>query len=265
MASFKVKLVVYFLLLSLLPLAAAFWGFSTVAARSETRRVDARLQAGLRASLATYQEQLAAADDAAAELARNPAFQRALLRRDRAALRRLLTGHPNLHVEAGNGFRVGRIDPTAATRQVAVVGDRGTRGAVIAAVPLDRRLVTQLEGRSGLDADDHIILIEDRRVVAGPAGTLGVRLDELPGKTHTLTFSGTRYRALVAETLTDLPSATIGVISPQTRIDAANHAAMQRLLLGLLACLLLVAAVAYIEGRAIVRTLRRLVDATRAI
>ena len=43
MASFKVKLVVYFLLLSLLPLAAAFWGFSTVAERSETRRVDARL------------------------------------------------------------------------------------------------------------------------------------------------------------------------------------------------------------------------------
>jgi uncharacterized BrkB/YihY/UPF0761 family membrane protein len=44
--SFKVKLVAYFLLLSLLPLAAAFWGFSTVAARSEARRVDARLQAG---------------------------------------------------------------------------------------------------------------------------------------------------------------------------------------------------------------------------
>ena len=45
MGSFKVKLVVYFLLLSLLPLAAAFWGFSTVAAQSEARRVDARLQA----------------------------------------------------------------------------------------------------------------------------------------------------------------------------------------------------------------------------
>ena len=37
MGSFKVKLVAYFLLLSLLPLAAAFWGFSTVAARSEAQ------------------------------------------------------------------------------------------------------------------------------------------------------------------------------------------------------------------------------------
>jgi diguanylate cyclase (GGDEF)-like protein len=262
--SFKVKLVAYFMLLSLLPLAAAFWGFSTVAARSETRRVDARLQAALRATLATSQDELVVADRAAAGLARNLAFQRALIRRDRGAIQRLLKGHPNLSVEAANGFEVGRIDPTAATREVAVVGANGTRGAVIAAVPLDKALAGRLEARSGLDADEHIILIEDRRVVAGPASSLGGRIDEVPGKTHMLTFDGRRYRALV-EPLNGVPSATIGVISPQTRIDGAIHAARQRLLLGLFACLLLVAAVAYIEGRAIVRTLRRLVDATRAI
>jgi diguanylate cyclase (GGDEF)-like protein len=265
LGSFKVKLVAYFLLLSLLPLAAAFLGFSTVAARSETRRVDARLQAGLRAGLATYQDELLAADDAAARLARKPAFQRALIRRDRATIRQLLEGHPNLHVEAGDGFAVGRTDPTAAIRQVAVVGPGGRRGAVIASVPLDQQLVKRLEGRSGLDLDEHVILIEDRRVVAGPADSLGSRFDALPGRTHTLTFAGTRYRTLVAETLNGVPSATIGVISPQTQIDAAKHAAMQRLLAGLFACLLLVAVVAYIEGRAIVRTLRRLVEATRAI
>src|SRR5256885_17184763 len=87
--SFKVQLVLYFLLLSLRPLADAFWGFSTVAARSETRRVDARLQAGLRATLAAYQEEFAAADRAATALARQPAFQRALVDRDRAALQRM--------------------------------------------------------------------------------------------------------------------------------------------------------------------------------
>jgi len=262
--SFKVKLVAYFLLLSLLPLAAAFWGFSTVAARSETRRVDARLQAGVRAALAAYQDDLVAADEAAGALARNPAFQRALIHRDHAAIARLLRGRPHLSVIA-NGFQVGRQDPMAARRQVAVVGQGGTRGSVIASVPLDEALVSRLEGRSGLDGDEHILLIEDRRVVAGPRDTLGARFDALRGKTHTLTFAGKRYRTLVAETLTEVPSATIGVISPQTRIDAANHAAMQRLLLGLVACLILVAAVAYIEGRAIVRTLRRLVEATRAI
>src|SRR5919202_4195277 len=98
MASFKVKLVAYFFLLSLLPLAAAFWGFSTVAARSETRLVDARLQAGLRATLAAYQEELRFVDRDAAAFARNPAFQRALTARDRDALERLLLRHPRLAV-----------------------------------------------------------------------------------------------------------------------------------------------------------------------
>jgi diguanylate cyclase (GGDEF)-like protein len=255
---------VYFLLLSLLPLAAAFWGFSTVAARSETQRVDSRLQAGLRAALAAYEDDLTAADQAAARLARSPAFQRALLRHDRAAVARLLQRRPHLSVESP-GLDVGRRDPRAATRRVAVVGKGGTRGAVVASIPLGRALVIRLEQRSGLDSDEHVLLIEDRRVVAGPRAMLGTRVDAGRGKTHTLRFAGKRYRTLVAETLTEVPSATIGVISPQTRIDAANHAAMQRLLLGLVACLLLVSAVAYIEGRAIVRTLRRLVDATRAI
>ena len=200
MGSFKVKLVAYFLLLSLLPLAAAFWGFSTVAARSETRRVDARLQAGIRAALATYQDELVQADNAAAALARNPKFQRALMRRDRAALQKLLSRRPHLSVEAGD-LHIGRVDPTAATRQVAVVGPTGARGAVIASVPLDHALVVRLEGRSGLDSDEHVVLIEDRRIVAGPVGALGERVDVLPDKTHTLTLGGTRFRMLVAETL----------------------------------------------------------------
>ena len=92
MGSFKVKLVAYFLLLSLLPLAAAFWGFSTVASQSEARRVDARLQAGLRATLAAYQEALGSADKAAERLARQPSFQRAL---------RLPVGVPVLRASRG--------------------------------------------------------------------------------------------------------------------------------------------------------------------
>ena len=58
MSSFTLKLVVYFLLLSLLPLAAAFAGFASVAKQSETRLVDTRLQAGLHAALVAYEERL---------------------------------------------------------------------------------------------------------------------------------------------------------------------------------------------------------------
>jgi diguanylate cyclase (GGDEF)-like protein len=262
--SFKVKLVAYFLLLSLLPLAAAFWGFSTVAAKSETRRVDARLQAGLRATLAAYQEALGSADASASRLARTPAFQRALFRHDRQALARMLRGRPNLSVEASGGFRVGRRRPLAVTRRVDVVGSGGVRGTVVAALPLDAGLAHRLEARSGLERDDHVILLDQGRIVAGPPVARG-RFDLPLGRTHTVSFGGTKYRALVAGTLDTKSPTTLGVITPQARIDAANRDATNRLLIGLVAALVFVACVAYVEGRAIVRTIRRLVDAARAI
>ena len=108
MGSFKLKLVGYFLLLSLLPLAAAFWGFSAVAAKSETRRVDARLQAGLRAALVAYDERLAAAQRSATALARDRTFQAELYRRDRNDLARTLRDAPDLYVTTPYGFAVGR-------------------------------------------------------------------------------------------------------------------------------------------------------------
>ncbi len=47
--SFKLKLVAYFVPLSLAPLAAIYWGFSTVAGSGMSRQVKLRRAAGLRA------------------------------------------------------------------------------------------------------------------------------------------------------------------------------------------------------------------------
>ena len=49
MGSFKLKLVLWFALLALLPLAVAFYGYDALSKRSETRRVDAGLEAGCEA------------------------------------------------------------------------------------------------------------------------------------------------------------------------------------------------------------------------
>jgi diguanylate cyclase (GGDEF)-like protein len=264
MTSFRLKLVVYFLLLSLLPLAAAFSGFAAVTKRSETRLVDARLQAGLRASLAAYQEQLSAADRAARALAGRRAFQRALSERDRPALEALLAGSRNLRIESGNGFVVGRQHELAAERQVAVLGPAGLLGVVIAAVPLDRELLTQLSGRSGLDSGDEIVLLRRGRIVAGPPGLQG-RIDASSGSPHTIEVGDRRYRALVASTLQEEPAATLAVLSPQARIDSANSAIQRRLLFGLIALLGLVGLVGYFEGRTIVRALGDLVGAANEI
>src|SRR5690349_18329488 len=63
MGSFKLKLVSYFVVLALVPLGAAFLGFRAVVSRSATDQVDARLEAGLRAALTAYQEEVPAAAD----------------------------------------------------------------------------------------------------------------------------------------------------------------------------------------------------------
>src|SRR2546423_9802077 len=100
MSSFRFKLIVYFLLLAVVPLAAAFWGFATVAQRGETQKFDTRLTAGLRATLAEYRQQLQATEAAAASLARNPALQRALARRDVGAVRRIFGSRRDVMVTA---------------------------------------------------------------------------------------------------------------------------------------------------------------------
>ncbi len=263
-ASFKLKLVAYFMLLSLLPLAAAFWGFSTVAKRSETRRVDARMQGGLRAALAAYDEELSSAARAAEDLANNRRFQESLARRDVAALRRELSGSRNLRVVGRGNFHVGNKAPLAAERQVLVLGHSGLLGRVIASVRLDPALVRRLHARSGLPSGDRIVLVVNGRIVVGD-GWLQGPLGAQPGRTATVEVAGDRYRALVADRLQEQRSAAFAVLSPQAAIDNANGTAQRRLLLGLLGALLLIALVAYVEGRSIVRTVSELVDAAHAI
>src|SRR5256885_17230792 len=90
--SFKLKLVAYFLLVSLLPLGAAAWGLHSVARRSETRGVDVRLQAVLRAVYGSYKAELDRTNTPASALARNPPFPHPLERHDPKTAPRMLAG-----------------------------------------------------------------------------------------------------------------------------------------------------------------------------
>jgi diguanylate cyclase (GGDEF)-like protein len=64
--SLRVKLVAYFLALSLLPLAAGAWAFASSLAGHERQRVDERLSAELRAASAAYRERSGGARPGAA-------------------------------------------------------------------------------------------------------------------------------------------------------------------------------------------------------
>jgi len=263
-ASFKVKLAVYFLLLALLPLAALFWGFTGVASRGETRLADARLQVGLRASLAAYRERLDTAGRAATQLARVRNFQLLLARRDRFALIHVLKDDPDLRVVAPGGFRVGVVPPFAAQRTVSVVGPYGLVGKVIVSVPLDSQLAHSLEGRAGLEPQDRIVVLSDGIVVGGPPELIGT-IARWNGSPQMVSLGGKRFRGISSPRLAERPAAALAVITPQSAIDAANRSFERRYLVGLLLSIVLLGTVAMLQGRAILGAVGRLVGAANAI
>jgi diguanylate cyclase (GGDEF)-like protein len=261
--SFKLKLVVYFSLISLLPFAAAFSGLGAVTDRNETRRVDGMLETGVRAGLAQFSDDVATAQRRAAGLARDPAFQRALSRRDQRTLRRALADRPNLLLEAP-GLTLGSIRTPALERSLDVQGRHGHLGRLIAGVPLDERLAARLRRNAGLDwRGGHVAFIRDGRI-AGASGALSGAV-EAPSDPRLVAIGGRKFRALASEPFPDRSDLRLLALQPQTGIDEASSSARTRLLAAMLLVLALIAAVAYLEGRAIVRSLGEVAAAARSI
>jgi diguanylate cyclase (GGDEF)-like protein len=261
--SFRLKLAAYFALISLLPLAAAFWGFDVVTERAETGRADSVLQMGLRGALATYGYELTRLQAAAEDVARDRAFQRALAARDADRLLRVLRGRENLRVEAP-GIRIGRRAALAAERSVSVAGPRGQLGRVVGELPVDGRLTRRLGLRSGLDREHRLVVLSGGRVVAGATG-VGRQVDVATGEPQTTSLGSTRYRLLASEPLPSPAGARLAILTPQARIDSAVTEAEGRVFVPLLVALVLLMLLAYIEGRSIVRTLGSFVEAARGI
>lgn len=246
MGSFKLKLVVWFALLALLPLAVAFYGYDALARRSETRRVDAGLQAGLRAAVAGYGAKLDAAIRAAQSLASEPALQRALRGGEHAKVRRILDRVPGAHLGGGPA-------------SVSVVDGGRVLGRIIVSVPVDDRMLHSLAG--GLEHGDRLVAVQHGRIVAGGRGPLVLG----PGQSARVRVDGVEYRSLQTSDLRDPPGLRLVALAPQHSIDAAAMASERSILFALLASLLLFGAVTYLLGRSIVHTLRRFADAANAI
>ncbi len=254
----------YFVLLSLVPLAATYWGFSTVAGSGESRQVTLRQEAGLRAALALYTEQADRAQARAGRLARSRQLQRALERRDRGALRRIVAGSPSLYVEGTGGLHGGTVPLLAARFPVDVVAGPHRLGEVVATIPLDAGLVARLRPVAAFDSGDVLVLLHGSRILASTPPLRG-RVTVPAGRSATVSVGGTRYLAFVAPGLPSVPAARLAVLTRKALIDAADARTRNRLLAGLLACLALVGVVAYLQGRAIVRHLGRFSTAARGI
>ena len=260
--SFRLKLVAYFLLVSLLPLGAAGWGLHAVAGRSETRRVDVRLEAGLRAVIAGYKDELSSAGRRAKRLADSPRFQQALQRGDRRALQRLLGESPGLRLESPM-LTIGPAKTIGASSKFTVLGSRGLLGTLVAGVPLNSSSLARLRASSGLSRGDLLVVLERGRIAAGPTTLVGRSLSA-PSSARTLPVAGHRYRTLAASPQRASETA-LALLSPQSHIDNAVSSFDRRLLIGLFGSLALIVFVAYVIGGSIVQSLSGLADAANAI
>jgi diguanylate cyclase (GGDEF)-like protein len=261
--SFKVRLAAYFVLIALLPFAAAFQGFHSLVKRSETRRVDAVLETGLRSALVAYEDELEAAQTRARRFADRPDLQRALARHDRSRLARLVAAAPNIVVRT-RGSTVGTVPVQSATRVVSIRGEHGRLGQVIAVVPLDDALDRRLQRRAGLQAEERLVFTGGGRVLAGNAH-VGAALHLPAGETDTVSLGDAKYRALSSEPLPNPQGAALAVLAPQSAIDRSAALLGERLTLTMLITLVLLILIAYFEGRTLVSTLGRFVDAAHDI
>ena len=259
--SFKLKLVAYFLLVSLLPLGAAAWGLHSVARRSETRGVDVRLQAVLRAVYGSYKAELDRTNTRASALARSPRFQHALERHDRKALRRMLAGKETIWLRS-QALTTAPVKTIGAPSQFTVVVGSRELGALFAGVSLADR--SSLGQRAGLREGDRLLVVQNGVVSAGPSALVGERLPP-PVAPRTLHVGGTSYRALATAPQSGPRATSLAIVSPQSRINNAVGDADRRLLLGVLGSLFLIGLVAYAVGGSSVVWLGRLAEAANAI
>jgi len=265
LGSFKLKLVGTFLALSVLPLAAAFWGFSQVAERSVTSSTDDRLEAGLSAALVAFEDERQRAGSAAERLGRDPAFQAAVARGDRAAIAELLPASPSLRVEMPDGPTIGRVPPLAAETDVSLLGPGNHSVTIVAAVPLTQALTRRLHARSGLAAPDELAVVRfDDSITASSSPSVRGEADLVPGRVATKTIGSRSYRAVSARLVPENGIA-LAAVTPSASVSAEKRSVIGRLLLGLVGSLLLIAFVAYLAGRSIVGGLDPLVAAANSI
>jgi diguanylate cyclase (GGDEF)-like protein len=266
LGSFKFHLVTYFLLLSLLPLLAASWAFSEVAARGELGRADARLNAALRVASAAYSEEIAeGAGATVSRLARKKRVQQALHSGNKGVLFRIARETPNTAFFGSGELLAGDIPGGPAARRSAqvVTGSGEVIAEIVTWLPLNRALVDRLRARAAMEDEDELVIANDGFVVAGPKGVTGA-LERFDSPEY-IELGGKEYRAVGTPISSGTGPANLVALVPRDRIDAAVQNLRERFLVFALIALAVVALLAYTLGRTIVSALRALAEAAGAI
>jgi diguanylate cyclase (GGDEF)-like protein len=191
------------LLGGLVALLAAAWAVALSVGGSERDRADARLATEVRAAAAGFSARVASADARAGTLAASPALQRAVLRRDKNAVRRLVGARRDIAVVAGGRLLAGSLPAPAVTRTARIVLRGRSIGRVVATIPLGKEMLDRIAEAAGVRPPDRLIA---RTGAAASAMTLGRATD----------FGSSR---VFAEQIVDRPSPVVlAAITPRSEI-----------------------------------------------
>jgi diguanylate cyclase (GGDEF)-like protein len=271
MGSFKLRLVIYFMLLALFPLLAATWAFGEVAERGETGAADARLSTAIRVAQADFEEQVEGAGQRANSLARATRVQRSLAEHDRPALVRTSSEIDDVAFYSRGGELIAGEEPGPfdVRRETDVLAPGGRQlGVVVAHVSFDDELLSALETKAALDEGDRFALVVEGRVIAPTA--LVSDADVPHERPRYVDVDGIAYRAvgtdlIAAEQARGRPAITLVGLSPRAAIAEATGNLRERFLLFSIVAMVAVGILAYALGRTIVRSLRELADAAGAV
>jgi signal transduction histidine kinase len=245
---FSLRLLGYMALL-LVSVGSITWAIADLAAGRERARADAALDATLRDVVAEYADVQQDARVRALTLARSRTVQRALARRDRAALRRLSRTYPEARfLPSGEHLR------RRATGQAARVLAGGRLvGEVQVPVPLDGELLKQLRRGAVVPPRDILVLNTPNRAVADPK-RLRVTPELRPGQPMDVGSGTATYRGLLAPIAAGGRGYGIAVLRPKTPIDVAARELRDHVLYAGIAAFFAVAIVAYAAAPAVGRS-----------
>jgi diguanylate cyclase (GGDEF)-like protein len=137
-------------------------------------------------------------------------------------------------------------------------------GRIVVWVPVDDDLLRQLRVKTGLEREDAFALATEGGIVAGP-GAFGAA-SQVPGeRARYIKLDHKDYRAVATPILTGPAHVTLMALTPKSEIEGAVGNLRERFLLFALAALVIVALLAWLLGRTIVRSLKELADAAGAV
>ena len=208
-----------------------------------------RAESAVRLAAIDLVQKLRIADQAAVALARDPALQAALRRRNRAALAAYAKQHRAVSFSMGRTV-IGK--PSGIPRSASVVAAGRKLGRISVFVPFDDRMLRVLEAAAH-PSGDQLVLVRNGRAVAGaPVGTAAL---DVPARTHRwIELGGKRYRAFGVRVL---PSGEeIVALTPAAQIEQRIGHRRTILALALLSSLLALGLVGYAVAPTVLETLR---------